>query len=173
LVDGVSITRLAAADLAAYKALRDTMLAAYPAAFTSDAASESSRNADSYQSRLGLDRPDGGQFALGAWRAGKLVGAIGCEREARIKVRHVGHVIGMMVLPTEQCLGVGRALLAACIAQARQGDGIEMLTLTVTAGDGAARRLYERAGFQRYGTLMRALKVGASYHDKDLMVLTL
>ena len=35
-------------------------------------------------------------------------------------------------------------------------------------------RLYERAGFVRYGRLRaRASRVGGRYHDKDLMVLSL
>jgi hypothetical protein len=37
----------------------------------------------------------------------------------------------------------------------------------------AAERLYGRAGFVRYGRLERAIRVGASYHAKDLMMLLL
>jgi RimJ/RimL family protein N-acetyltransferase len=48
-----------------------------------------------------------------------------------------------------------------------------MLTLSVTAGNAAAVRLYERHRFVAYGTLRRAIKVGATYHDKLSMVLAL
>jgi RimJ/RimL family protein N-acetyltransferase len=34
-------------------------------------------------------------------------------------------------------------------------------------------RLYERAGFTRYGTLPRAIRVAGRFFDKDLMVLNL
>ena len=167
----VTIRRLVPADLAAYKALRDEMLAAHPESFTSDPAPE--RPPESYLSRLGLQRAEGGEFTLGAWQVGRLVGAVSCERDARAKVRHIGHIIGMMVRTDVQGSGVGRALLDACITQARAADGLAMLTLTVTAGNGPAVHLYERAGFVRYGSLPRAILVDGAYHAKDQMTLSL
>jgi ribosomal protein S18 acetylase RimI-like enzyme len=168
----VSIRPLAAADLADYKRLRDEMLARHPEAFTSDAESEAKKEPADYLHRLGLEDDDGGHFLLGAWRAKQLVGAIGCEREARQKVRHVGHVIGMMVRADARRAGIGALLVEACIAEARQA-GLEMLTLTVTAENASAIGLYERHGFVGYGTLRRALKVGGRYHDKLHMALVL
>ena len=166
-----TIRRLVPADLAAYKTLRDEVLTAHPEAFTSDAAPE--RSPDSYLSRLGLQRPEGGEFTLGAWQMGELIGAVSCERDARTKVQHIGHIIGMMVRTRTQGTGVGRELLAACIAQARETQGLVMLTLTVTAGNRAAVHLYERAGFVHYGSLPRAIRVSGEYHAKDHMVLAL
>ena len=104
--------------------------------------------------------------------AGASLGAIGCEREERLKVRHIGHVIGMMVRPEVRGQGIGSLLLEACIAEARHA-GLEMLTLTVTAENAGAIRLYERHRFVAYGTLGRALKIGSRYHDKLHMALTL
>ena len=167
----VTIRRLVPADLAAYKALRDQMLEAHPESFTSDPAPE--RAPESYLSRLGLQHPEGGEFTLGAWQLGRLVGAVTCERDARAKVRHIGHVIGMMVRSEIRGLGIGRALLEACIAHARAADGLVMLTLTVTAGNAAAVRLYEQSGFVRYGRLPRAILVDGAYHAKDQMSLSL
>jgi len=172
-VSGAATIRpLVAADLADYKRLRDDMLALHPEAFTSDAESEAGKEPTDYLHRLGLDRRDGGQFLLGAWRGKRLLGAIGCERQARVKVRHIGHVIGMMVRPESRGRGIGAMLLEACIAEARHA-GLEMLTLTVTAENESAVRLYERHRFVAYGTLQRALKIGSRYHDKLHMALTL
>ena len=168
-----SIRRLVPADLAAYKALRDETLATHPTAFTSAAVEARSRTPQSYLPRLGLDRPEGGHFTLGAWQGEQLVGAIGCEREPRFKGRHIAHVAGMMVRDGWHGRGVGRALLDACIAQARRAQGVEMLTLSVTAGNAPAIHLYRRAGFVRYGSLPRAICVDGEYHAKDQMVLAL
>lgn len=169
----IAIRPLQPGDLTSYKHLRDAMLAAHPSAFTSDAAEARARMPDSYRSRLGLDRADGGQFTLGAWDGGALIGAIGCERDERIKVRHIGHIVGMMVRDEAQGRGAGRALLAECIALARRADGLELLTLSVTAGNAPAIGLYERFGFVRYGSLPRAICVAGQYHTKDQMVLVL
>ena len=79
----------------------------------------------------------------------------------------------MMVCAEARGHGVGRALLEACIARAREADGLELLTLSVTSSNLAAVRLYERAGFEPYGRLPRAIKLEDTYHGKDLMVLAL
>jgi len=165
MAEPVSIRRLAAADLRAYKALRDRMLEIYPEAFTSDAIAERGRRADDYLPRLGLDRPDGGHLVLGAWHGAELVGAIGVERDRREKVRHIGHLIGMMVKPEAQGRGIGRALLEAAVGEARAA-GIELLTLSVTESNAGALALYESAGFDRFGVLRKALRIGTQYHAK-------
>ncbi|HZV94241.1 MAG TPA: GNAT family N-acetyltransferase [Caldimonas sp.] len=168
------IRPLVAADLRDYKQLRDEMLLAHPEAFTSDAAEEKSKEPADYLYRLGLDRRGaGGHFLLGAWRGERLIGAIGCERELRAKVRHIGHVVGLMVRRDLRGRGVGRELLDACIGEARRTEGIELLVLTVTSGNEAAVRLYQGCGFIAYGTLPRAVRIGHIYHDKLHMALRL
>jgi len=163
---------MAAPDLQAYKALRDRLLAAHPEAFSSDAATERERAPETYLARIagaGATWP----FTLTAWLGPSLAGAITCERETRLKTRHIGHVVGMMVHPEARGMGIGRALVDGCIARSRATGEIELLTLSVTSGNEAATRLYERAGFTRYGRLERAIRIGGRYHAKELMVLDL
>lgn len=167
------VRELAETDLAAYKALRDHALAHHEEAFTSDAATEALRTAQSYAGRLGTAAEDAGSFTLGAFRGDRLVGAITCERDPRTKVRHIGHVIGTMVRAEEQGRGVGSTLLDALVERASADGELEQLTLTVTAGNGAAERLYARAGFVRFGTLPRAIRVGGRYLDKHHLMLSL
>ena len=172
--DRAAIRLLAVADLAAYKDLRDEMLEAHPEAFTSDAAEERTKEPTDYLSRLGLDRRERGQFVLGAWRGERLVGAIGCERDRRRKVRHIGHIIGMMVRPEARGQGIARDLLQGLIGECRRTEGMEMLTLSVTAGNLPAVRLYESSGFAVYGNLRRAIRLeSGQFHDKLHMMLAL
>ena len=161
---------LTPADLPAYKALRDAGLQHDPTAFTSDHASAQALPASSYGARLG--QPPDDHFILGAFApaTGQLVGAVVCEREARHKVRHQASLQGMVVTPPARAQGVGRALLAAFDQHERQLPGLEQVILSVTASNAAAVRLYEAAGFRRYGLLANALKIGDTYHDKALMV---
>ena len=172
MAEPVSVRPLERSELAAYKALRDAVLAADDTAFTSDAQTESAKPAAAYVDRLGHDRPEGGHFTLAAWRGEQLVGAVSCEREARRKARHIGHVHALFVRRDARRSGIGRALLETCIARARAADGLELLTLSVTAGN-PAEQLYARLGFEPYGTLRRAIKLGDAYFDKQLMSLHL
>ena len=164
----ISCRALVEADLGAYKSLRDAMLQAHPDAFTSDAATEALRLPDSYRSRVCSPH-----YTFGAFDGQTLVGAISCERDQRMKVRHIGHIFGMMVAPVARGRGVGEALLEACIARSRETEGMQLLTLSVTASNEVARRLYLRAGFRSYGLLEHAIKVGDAYFAKELMSLAL
>jgi ribosomal protein S18 acetylase RimI-like enzyme len=168
----IDIRRLTAPDAAAYKRLRDDMLDGFPDAFTSDAESERAKPAQTYLARFEAEG-DPARFSFGAWRAAELVGAISCERDARVKVRHIGHIVGMMVRPNLQGHGIGRELIEATLAQARSVPELELLTLSVTSTNLAAVTLYETAGFVRYGQLPQAIKLGDKYLGKDLMMLSL
>ncbi|HWP18736.1 MAG TPA: GNAT family N-acetyltransferase [Burkholderiaceae bacterium] len=170
----VLIRRLEPQDLPAYKMLRDEALVRHPEAFTSDAETERLRSPESYLGRLGRGEPLGGTFLLGAWLGDELAGSVACDRELRPKIRHRAQIVGMYVRERYTRRGVGRLLLAACIEQARQAAGLEMLTLSVTASNERALLMYERAGFRTYGLLPRAVRVEgaggrAQYFDKALM----
>lgn len=160
---------LGATHVHAYKALRDESLRCAPEAFTSDYASAVLRPAESYAERFG--DPATAQFFLGAFDAdGQLLGSIGCDREARLQQRHCASVVGMMVAPGAQRSGIGRQLVQACVEHAERVAGLEQLVLTVTAANTHVVRLYERAGFQAWGTLPRAVVIDGIGHDKLHMV---
>ncbi|MBT9494457.1 MAG: GNAT family N-acetyltransferase [Paucibacter sp.] len=164
------IKLLRLADLPAYKALRDGMLADHPQAFTSDAATELTRDADSYRSRLSGGADGANLFTLTAWSGSQMVGAISCEHEARVKVRHVAHIVGMMVSNQLHGQGIGRLLLERALALLQGEPVLELVTLSVTSSNARAVRLYESCGFQRYGRLEGAIKLpDGQLVDKDLM----
>ena len=161
---------LSEADLPAYKRLRDQMLARHPEAFTSDAETERSRYAQSYRTRLAGGGHGSCLFTLVAANGPELVGAISCERELRVKVRHTAHIAGMMVLPAMQGRGVGRQLMDAALQLLKMQAGIELVTLSVTRNNAAAVKLYGNCGFTRYGCLEGAIKMAdGRLLDKDLM----
>lgn len=164
------IRLLGEADLSAYKVLRDTLLAHHPDAFTSDAETEILRARESYRSRLSGGSGGANLFSLVAWQGGRLVGAISCEREPRAKVRHIAHIVGMMVADPLQGQGIGRQLMEGALRLLQGEPSLLLATLSVTASNARAVRLYERCGFVRYGCLEGALRLpDGSFLDKALM----
>lgn len=65
---------------------------------------------------------------------------------SRVQER-VGHVTQVCVLPEFKRRGLGRLLVSRCGEQLRK-RGFEAMTLTVTAGNAGAVRLYEEMGFR-------------------------
>jgi ribosomal protein S18 acetylase RimI-like enzyme len=174
LPPGCELRVLKAEQLQDYKDLRDAMLAAHEEAFTSDAVTELARDAESYRSRLSLGAGGANLFTLAAWMGPRLVGAVSCEREPRAKVRHLAHIVGMMVADEVQGLGIGRALLYSALRLLQAEPGLEQATLSVSSSNTRAVALYTQLGFEPYGRLPRAIKLpSGDYLDKDLMHLDL
>lgn len=174
----VHIKRIVAAELGAFKNLRDESLRLHPDAFDNDIESVHARPPEGYVGRLGLGDPLGGTFLLGAWEGPCLVGVVGLERQALHKLRHSAELTSMTVRPSHRGRGVGDLLMAACITQARCAIGLEQITLRVSTSSHAAIRVYERAGFQHCGVVPHAIKLvdapgHARYFDKLTMVLML
>jgi ribosomal protein S18 acetylase RimI-like enzyme len=71
--------------------------------------------------------------------------------------------------PGARKTGAGRQLVLAVLAHARQ-RGIRMVTLTVTEGNEAARKLYRSCGFVQFGLEPLALKLGKVFYAKVHMV---
>jgi ribosomal protein S18 acetylase RimI-like enzyme len=168
----VAIRPLAPPDLDAYRALRLRGLAEHPEAFTSSAAEEADRPAGALARRLAADPARPHDAVFGAFDGAALVGLCGVDVDMREKVRHKGHVFGMYVPSEHAGRGIGGALVGRVIAHARAA-GLAQLVLTVTAGNDAARRVYERAGFGVCGRELQAVRVGGRAHDKLTMILFL
>jgi RimJ/RimL family protein N-acetyltransferase len=86
------------------------------------------------------------------------VAVIGVYRDDRPKTRHKMHVWGAYVTPTYRGRGLGRRLLEAAVAHAREIPGVTVLHISVTDAAPAARHLYERAGFEAWGSEPEALR---------------
>lgn len=163
------IRRLTPADAPAYRAFRLRGLREHPEAFTSSYEEDAAKPLSATESRLA---PGSGTAIWGAFVDGTVAGGIGMTRETRSKNRHKADVVAMYVMPEYARRGLGRALLAHVIGEAR-ADGIEQLTLTVTDTNVAARELYAAVGFVTFGVEPRAIKVDGTYFAKEHMVLWL
>jgi ribosomal protein S18 acetylase RimI-like enzyme len=143
------------------------MLHAYAAAadaFTSTP-EERAREPDSWWIARIAD-PKGFSQAFGAFVGDELVGTVTIEFYAKPKTRHKSLVIGMFVHDAQRGQGVGRALLEAALAAARERGGVVVITLTVTEGNAAAIGLYQRAGFQTFGVEPMAIATPTGFLGK-------
>lgn len=156
------IRGLAASDAHAYRALMLEAYGVYPQAFTSSVAERASLPLSWWEKRLDnpLDR------LLGAFAGDQLTGIVGLAFEPREKARHKVTLFGMYVNAAYQQQGLGRRLVEAALADARQHPRLKVIQLTVTAGNDAAFALYQRCGFIQYGLEPLAVRVGIEYFDK-------
>jgi ribosomal protein S18 acetylase RimI-like enzyme len=80
--------------------------------------------------------------------------------------------LGMGVLLEWRRHGIGRRLLEACLALAKNAH-LEKVELEVFSDNIAAIRLYESFGFSREGVRVRSRKLDGRYQDLELMALWL
>jgi ribosomal protein S18 acetylase RimI-like enzyme len=100
-----------------------------------------------------------------------LAGIATFIREKGLKERHKGHIYGVYVSPAHRQKGLGRAMIAAVVAMAKEDASLEQILLAVGTFQEAAMRMYRESGFEVYGTEPRALKVGSRYVDEQQMIL--
>lgn len=167
------LQELTAAEAAVYWPLRLRALKEEPEAFGASYEEVQHRVLDDVAERMRATSSEGG-FTLGAYDGETLVGMVTLGRTTLHKQRHIGSVFGVYVAPEARGSGVGRALLEALIARARQAGDIEQLILTVESGNQKAITLYRSLGFTRYGSHPHALRFAdGTFLDEDLMHVTL
>ena len=131
-----------------YRELRLRALADSPGAFGSTWERESQRPDREWAERLAADAASRWSNPLMAEDGDELVGRVWGRIEAERP--DTAHVFQMWVAPERRGLGVGKKLLSAVVAWARDARAREVV-LNVTVGDTAATRLYAEAGFEAEG----------------------
>lgn len=151
---GPLVRRLTEDDASAYVDLRARMLADAPLAFGASPGHDFMSSAETVREQIarGDDSAIYGAFCHG------LVAAIGVYRDDRPKTRHKMHVWGAYVVPAHRGLGLGRRLLDVALAHARTVSGVAIVHISVTDAAPAARRLYEGAGFEAWGSEPDAMR---------------
>ena len=168
----LGIRALTHEDVPEYRALRLRALREHPEAFGSSYAEGLARPDSWYAARI-YDPNHPLDFLLGAFDDGALVGTLGFSRLEREKDRHKGAFWGMHVAREASGRGVGRALMQAAIARAREQPGLVQIALAVVSENARAVNLYRSLGFDSYGREPRALLVEGRFLDEELMLLRL
>ena len=158
-----TIRRLGPSDASDYLKIRLEMLQDLPEAY-----------GDSYEEARGHALSDvaawlGSERAFfGAFDGHQLIGAVNFRREVPHKMKHRGWLLGLYVAPAARGTGCAMALVDQVVDHAR--SQVRQVHLGVGAFNLRAKRLYERAGFEVYGTEPRSLYVDGKYYDEHFMV---
>lgn len=161
----IVIETLTAQHAKALDNLIRTALQDFPTSFDTDFSQVENRPLQSVIDHLNEIGKSKG-FRLGAFAEnGELIGTVRVQPRRGRKRSHCADVMVMFVRSENQNQGIGRQLLEAAIAQAREIDGLKQLELSVSRDSPAALHLYEKVGFQSTGVLRRQIKVASDYHD--------
>lgn len=161
-------------DAAAYQALRLRGLREHPQAFTSSAEHDADLPLSWAQRRLTRDAARLHDCFLGAFdEHDALVGIVGLQGHYRPQEQHNVTLVGMYVPLECAGAGLGRVLVQAMVAVARDMPLLMQIDLTVTAGNPRAHAVYEDCGFVVVGLWPRAIQVDGAFHDKVRMQLQL
>ncbi|MGD9617082.1 MAG: N-acetyltransferase family protein [Alphaproteobacteria bacterium] len=157
----ITVRQLTLADAALFREIRLDGLRRDPDAFASTFEEENEKELSFFAERLTTSA------VFAASRGRETLGVAGFYVQPGPKHGHKGLMWGMYVRPRMRGAGIGARLIEAVIDHAR--CRVELIQLRVISDNPAARRLYQRFGFEEYGLERRAAKYRGRYHDDVLM----
>lgn len=167
----MEIRVLGRADVAAFKSIRLEALENSPESF-GESLEEARGRADGDFERMLSDHGKG-DFVLGGFLRGMLIGVAGFHREAAVKFSHKASLWGVYVVPDYRGRQYGASLVAKVVEMARSERDVRQINLVVVATNAPALAIYESLGFVTYGKEPQAICAAGAYHDEYHMKLFL
>ncbi len=159
------IRKLLTEDWFLWKTIRLEALLLHPAAYGKSYEEEYSQSDQSFKKSM-LEND-----IFGAFVEDVLVGTAGFSLNSPLKVRHKGIFFALYVKEPYQNQGIAGRLVQMIIQHAK--SQVVQLHCAVNTTNAQALSLYQKKGFEIFGTESRALKIGNTFHDLHLMVLKL
>jgi RimJ/RimL family protein N-acetyltransferase len=151
--------------------LRRSALLDSPRAFLASPEDDAASSEDAVR---GLLAPKPNSVVFGAFTPGPgLIGMLGLHRAQQRKAAHKVNLWGAFVLPEYRGQGAAAQLLAAAVRYARTLDGVTSMHLGVSESAVAARRLYEKFGFEAWGVEPDAIRFEGRSESEQHMRLSL
>jgi ribosomal protein S18 acetylase RimI-like enzyme len=121
---------------------------------------------ETIRSRIPVSGPNA---IFGAFVGEQLVGMAGFSVYDRVKSSHKGIMWGIYVQPNRRGQSLGRKLVQHVIEQASRH--VIILEAAVGLSNDKARRTYHALGFKPYGVERKALRVGDTFYDEELLLI--
>ncbi|WP_425040629.1 N-acetyltransferase family protein [Primorskyibacter sp. S187A] len=157
------IRRLTPRDLEAYRKLWLEGLRLFPDAFLLTE-SEARLVSDAT-----LTRALAAGHHWGAEQDGTVVAIATLRRAGPHRLQHTADIGPFYVQPAAQGRGLGRQLLDAMLASARE-EGLLQVELCVDAENKRAQQMYRNAGFEQFGRRPRSVMIDNTPRDDLLML---
>ena len=159
---GIDFRWLTVDDLDLLREIRAEALQKYPQSFGS---SEESEGGDAMMAAY---RRWLSGTILGAFERQTLVGTAGFYIAPDRRSQHRGHIYTVYVRESSRGKGIGNRLIKELLALAE--TLVEQVHLGVLVTATAAINIYQRNGFEIYGTDPRVIRIGDVEYDSYLMV---
>jgi ribosomal protein S18 acetylase RimI-like enzyme len=160
----VTLRRLTARDLSAFRALWAEGLMQVPTAFLLGAEEVRAIPNKEIERRLDTD------LHLGAFdESGRLVGFVIARRGGPKRLRHTADIGPLYVRDTAQGQGIGRRLMEALLQQLTDA-GLSQAELVVDVQNTRAQVLYSSLGFIVFGRRPRSVLINGVARDDYLMI---
>ena len=163
----ILIRLLEPADAEAFRDLRLEALTVAPEAFGASYEEDAALSLETIQTRLSA-HPN---VVFGAFADHAFIGMAGFAIHDRVKARHKGVLWGVYVKAEWRGHHVGKRLVQSVIDHACRH--VIMLEATVGLANDGARSTYHGLGFKPYGIQRKALRVGDTFYDEELLYLDL
>lgn len=167
MTSDILIRPLEPADAEAFRALRLEALTVAPEAFGASYEEDVSVPLETIRARLSASP----NAVFGAFADHTLVGMAGFAVYDRMKARHKGLLWGVYVKAEWRGRHIAKRLVQRVIDHACQH--VIMLEAAVGLTNDGARRTYHGLGFRPYGIQRKALRVGDTFYDEELLYLDL
>ena len=168
------IRRLTVDDARAFREIRVEMCGLHPEAFGQTPEEVMDASDNKLAEWLSPNDVFPEKFILGCFEGERMVGTVGFFRDDSCKGRHRGWIWSVYVRPEGRGKGISRQLMQQLIDEARRIDGLEVLALTVSVPQTAARALYVSLGFFATGLSPHGYKLpDGRYIDEEEMMLWL
>lgn len=102
---------------------------------------------------------------------GQIVGSASVSRLGRARFAHRWS-LAVSVRKSHWGMGIGSGLMTRLIAYAKT-QGAEVIELEVRSDNSRAKRLYQKFGFETFGTYRKFFKIDGRHYDADYMNLYL